>query len=122
MQYMLLIYSDPTRWENVPDAEREAIMGEYMALAAEMRERNVLVDGSALQPVESTTAVRVVAGETEVTDGPFAETKEALGGYFLIEAESLDEAIAWAAKIPAAAQGAVEVRPLVAMREAEVSA
>ena len=121
MQYMLLIYSDPTRWENVPDAEREALMGEYMALAAEMRERNVLVDGSALQPVESTTAVRVVAGETEVTDGPFAETKEALGGYFLIETESLDEAIDWAARVPAASHGVVEVRPLVSA-PAEVSA
>ena len=113
MRYMLLIYSDQNRWENFPDAEREAAMGEYMALAADMRERNVLVDGSGLQRVESTTAVRVVAGETEVTDGPFAETKEALGGYFLIETESLDEAIDWAARIPAASYGVVEVRPLV---------
>jgi hypothetical protein len=121
MKYMLLIYSDPTHWENISDAEREAIIGEYVALGADMRERNVYVDGSQLQPAESTTTVRVVAGETEVTDGPFAETKEALGGYYLIEAESLDEAIDWASRIPAASHGVIEVRPLVPAR-AEVSA
>jgi hypothetical protein len=122
MQYMLLIYGEPGRWESAPEEERNEVRGRYVALAAELREREAYVDGNELQDVAAATTVRVIAGETEITDGPFAETKEALGGYFLIEAESLDEAIAWAAKIPAAAQGAVEVRPLVAMREAEVSA
>ena len=122
MQYMLLIYGEPGRWESAPEEERNEVRGRYVALAAELREREAYVDGNELQDVAAATTVRVIAGETEITDGPFAETKEALGGYFLIEAESLDEAIAWAAKIPAAAQGAVEVRPLVAMREAEVPA
>ena len=122
MQYMLLIYGEPGRWESAPEEERNEVRGRYVALAAELREREAYVDGNELQDVAAATTVRVIAGETEITDGPFAETKEALGGYFLIEAESLDEAIAWAAKIPAAADGAVEVRPLVAMREAEVSA
>ena len=122
MQYMLLIYGEPGRWDSAPEEERNEVRGRYVALAAELREREAYVDGNELQDVAAATTVRVIAGETEITDGPFAETKEALGGYFLIEAESLDEAIAWAAKIPAAAQGAVEVRPLVAMREAEVSA
>jgi hypothetical protein len=122
MQYMLLIYGEPGRWESAPEEERNEVRGRYVALAAELREREAYVDGNELQDVAAATTVRVVAGETEITDGPFAETKEALGGYFLIEAESLDEAIEWAAKIPAAADGAVEVRPLVAMREAEVSA
>jgi len=122
MQYMLLVYGEPGRWESAPEEERNEVRGRYVALAAELREREAYVDGNELQDVATATTVRVSAGETEITDGPFAETKEALGGYFLIEAESLDEAIAWAARIPAASQGAVEVRPLVAMREAEVSA
>jgi hypothetical protein len=121
MQYMLLIYSDPTRWENVPQEEQNAIYGEYMSLVDDMRARGAYVDASQLQPASTATTVRVAAGEAEVTDGPFAETKEALGGYFLIEADSLDEALDWAARIPAASHGAVEVRPLVPAR-AEVSA
>jgi len=121
MQYMLLVYSNESRWENVPDVERQEIIGKYMALAADMRERDAYVDGNELQPAPDTTTVRVVDGETEITDGPFTETKEALGGYFLIEAETLDEAIEWAARIPAASHGVVEVRPLVPARE-EVSA
>lgn len=121
MQYMLLIYSDPTRWESVPEDQRESIIAEYNALTHDLQERNAYVDGSQLQPISTATTVRVDGGETAVTDGPFTETKEALGGYYLVEAESLDEAIEWAARIPAARDGAVEVRPLVP-RAAEVSA
>jgi hypothetical protein len=121
MQYMLLIYSEPGQWESIPEAERNAIYEEYFALSRELRERNAYVDGSELQPASTATTVRVRDGETAVTDGPFAETKEALGGYYLIEADSLDEAIEWAAKIPSARRGSVEVRPVV-MRAAEVSA
>jgi len=122
MQYMLLVYGEPGRWESASEEERNEVRARYVALAAELREHEAYVDGAELEDVATATTVRVVGDETEVTDGPFAETKEALGGYFLIEAESLDEAIGWAAKIPAASHGAVEVRPLVAMREAEVSA
>jgi hypothetical protein len=121
MQYMLLIYSTPGRWESLSDDERGAVYAQYAAVGEELRNRGAYVAGAELQGVSSATSVRVRDGETQVTDGPFAETKEALGGYYLIEADSLDDAIAWAAKIPAATHGVVEVRPLV-MREAEVSA
>jgi hypothetical protein len=121
MQYMLLIYSQPGRWDSLSDQEREAVYGEYMAFGKELRERNAYVDGSELQSTTAATSVRVRDGEALVTDGPFAETKEALGGYYLIDVESLDEAIELAAKLPGAKHGTVEVRPVV-MREAEVSA
>jgi hypothetical protein len=120
MQYMLLIYSKPGRWESFSDEEREAVYAQYRAFGNELRENQAMVDGAELQPTTSATSVRVRDGEAQVTDGPFAETKEALGGYYLIEADSLDEAIEWAAKVPAAAHGVIEVRPLV-MHGAEVS-
>ena len=121
MQYMLLIYGEPGRWENLSDDERKAVYAQYEAFGRELDSRNAFVGGAELQSVTSATSVRVRDGETQVTDGPFAETKEALGGYYLIEADSLDEAIELAAKIPTASHGVIEVRPLV-MREAEVSA
>jgi len=122
MQYMLLIYNgDPGRWERMSEDERNAIYAEYGALTQELRDRNALVDGNELQSTSTASAVRVRDGETTVTDGPFAETKEALGGYYVIDVESLDEAIELAAKIPSARHSVVEIRPVV-MREAEVSA
>jgi hypothetical protein len=120
MQYMLLIYSQPGPWESLPEAQREAMYQAYFALSRDLRERDALVSSHELQAVSTATSVQVRNGETTVTDGPFAETKEALGGYYLIEADSLDEAIEWAAKIPSARHGTIEVRPVV-MREAEVS-
>jgi hypothetical protein len=122
MQYMLLIYNgDPGRWERMSEDERKAIYAEYGALTQELRDRNALVDGNELQPTSTATAVRVRDGQTTVTDGPFAETKEALGGYYVVDVESLDEAIELAAKIPSARHSVVEIRPVV-MRAAEVSA
>jgi hypothetical protein len=122
MQYMLLIYNgDPGRWERMSEDERNAIYAEYGALTQELRDRNALVDGNELQPTSTATAVRVRDGQTTVTDGPFAETKEALGGYYVIDVDSLDEAIELAAKIPSARHSVVEIRPVV-MRAAEVSA
>jgi hypothetical protein len=121
MQYMLLIYSEPGRWESLTDEERNAVYSQYEAFGRELDSRNAFVGGAELQSTSSATSVRVRDGETVITDGPFAETKEALGGYYLIEAETLDEALGLAAKIPAATHGVVEVRPVV-MREAEVSA
>jgi hypothetical protein len=120
MQYMLLIYGEPGRWESLSDELREAVYADYMAFGKELAERNAYVDGSELQSTATATSIRVRDGEALVTDGPFAETKEALGGYYLIDVESLDEAIELAAKIPGAKHGTVEVRPVV-MREAEVS-
>jgi hypothetical protein len=121
MQYMLLIYGDGTGWDSLSEEEMKAVYAEYGRFSQELRERGAYVDGSELQSATTATSVRVRDGETLVTDGPFAETKEVLGGYYLIEAESIDEAIEWAAKIPSARNGTVEVRPVV-MREAEVSA
>ena len=100
MQYMLLIYGGEDSWESLGEDERESLYQEYYALSNDLRTRNALVSANELQPTATATTVRVRDGETMVTDGPFAETKEALGGYYLIEAESLDEAIDWASKIP----------------------
>jgi hypothetical protein len=104
MKYMLLVYNDEAR-------DEPSRLEEYIALARELGDR--LLAGDELQPVATATSVRVRNGETLLTDGPFAETKEALGGYFLVEASSLDEAIAWAERIPAADGGTVEIRPVV---------
>jgi hypothetical protein len=110
MQYALMIYSEPGRGETLPDAEREAAYAEYSALVDDDR----CVVGAQLQPAETATSVRVVGGRTLVTDGPFADTKEVLGGFCLVEAADLDEALELAARIPAARLGgAVEVRPVV---------
>jgi hypothetical protein len=110
MQYALLIYAEPGYDEALPDAERDAVLAEYSALADDPRS----VAAARLQPVEMTTCVRVVGGRTLMTDGPFADTKEVLGGFALIEAANLDDAVELAARIPAARLGgAVEIRPVV---------
>jgi hypothetical protein len=110
MQYALLIYAEPGYDEALPDAERAATYAEYAALADDGR----CVAAARLQPVETATCVRVAGGRTLMTDGPFADTKEVLGGVCLVEAANLDEAIELAAGIPAARLGgAVEVRPVV---------
>jgi hypothetical protein len=114
MQYLLLIHDDETQ-------DNGDLMPEYMAYSEALRESGALVGANQLQPSDTATTVRVRDGETLVTDGPFIETKESLGGYYLVEADSLDEAIEWAAKIPSARFGHIEVRPVV-MRQAEVGA
>jgi hypothetical protein len=121
MQYMLLIYAPAGSPESLSDEERNAMYEEYFALSRRLREQDKLVSSHELQPSSTATTVAVRDGETTTVDGPFAETKEVLGGYYLIEAESAEEAIEWAAQIPSARYGKVEVRPVV-MREAEVSA
>jgi hypothetical protein len=108
MQYLALIYGEEARWETLSPAQREAEMGEYMALSQE----DVTVGGDELDSTATATTVRVRGDETLVTDGPFVESKEALGGYYVFECDSIDEACTWAAKIPAARHGAVEVRPV----------
>jgi len=120
MQYMLLIYNDPSAWDSMPEDEQGAVFNAYGTFTAELQESGKLVAGDALQPISTATSVRVRNGETLTTDGPFAETKEVLGGYYLIDVDTLDEALEWAAKIPSARYGHIEVRPVV-MREAEVA-
>ena len=120
MQYMLLIYGNEASWGEASDAEREQIMQAYGAFTQELRDSGAMIAGDALQPTQTATTVRVQNDETLTTDGPFAETKEQLGGYYLIEAESLDEAIAWASKLPGSRHGSVEVRPVMVFEEAAV--
>ncbi len=110
MKYMLLIYGDEQAWD---DAGRDDCYNESAALARELHGRGKLISTNALQPVASATSVRVDAGKRVVTDGPFAETREQLGGYFLIDAVDLDEAIEIAKTIPGGRLGTVEIRPLV---------
>ena len=113
MQYMLVIYDTEGSMGAMTADQRNAFMGEYGAYTEGLRAAGKFVAGDALQPTATATSVRVRDGERLVTDGPFAETKEQLGGYFLVEAKDLDEAIHIAGKIPAARYGSIEARPIM---------
>jgi hypothetical protein len=113
MQYMLLIYGAGDSWQELTPEQQQAIGAEYFAFTEELRASGKMVAGDALQPISTATSVRIRDGETLTTDGPFAETKEVLGGYYLIDVDSLDEALEWGAKVPGAKYGTIEVRPVV---------
>jgi len=113
MQYLLMIYADESRMKDVTPADREAMYVEYRALTDSLIKSGHMRAGDALQPTSTATTVRVRDGKTLTTDGPFAETKEQLGGYYLVEAKDLDEATKLAARIPGARQGSIEVRPIM---------
>ncbi len=113
MQYLLLIYDDEKIWRDMPKEESDRMFAEYMQFSADIRKSGHHRAGDALQPVSTATTVRVRNGKTQTTDGPFAETKEQLGGYYLIEAKDLDEATKIAARIPSARIGSIEVRPVI---------
>ena len=122
MQYMLLIYDDEKLWAGLSEAERGSVMQEYFTFTQGLRDSGAYVDGAPLQPTSTATTVRLREGDQLVTDGPFAETKEQLGGFYLIEADSLDDAVEWAAKIPSARLGKIEVRPVIPVaQEAEAT-
>jgi hypothetical protein len=110
---MLLIYDDETLWEGMKEEERSAIMQEYFAFTNELKDAGKYVSADPLQPAATAKSVRVRDGALDTTDGPFAETKEQLGGYYLIEADSEDEALEWAVQIPSARFGTIEVRGVV---------
>jgi hypothetical protein len=112
MRYVLLIYADEADWERASEAEKDGIMRGHGRLEADLRERGRFRGCDALLPARSAATVRVRAGRALVTDGPYAETKEQLGGFYIVEARDLDEAVAIAARIPTTASGAVEVRPI----------
>jgi hypothetical protein len=114
MQYLLLIHDDEAKFEQMSEQESRDLLGDYGAFTAAIRESGVFVGANRLRPVATAATVRIRDGEEVVTDGPFAETKEQLGGYYLIDTETLDEALEWAAKIPSARTGSIEVRPLYA--------
>jgi hypothetical protein len=113
MKYLLTIYGDESARENISPEDGKAVMDAYFAFSREVDEAGAMLGGEGLQPTSSATTVRVRDGERTITDGPFAETKEQLGGFYLLECKDLDEAIEWAAKIPGAQSGSVEVRPVM---------
>jgi hypothetical protein len=113
MQYLLLLYRDEKWLDSLSEEERAAITREYTALHEEAIASGDLVAAAPLRFTDTATTVRVREEELVVTDGPFAETKEQLGGFFLVDVDTVDEARAWAARIPAARHGSVEVRPIV---------
>ena len=113
MQYLLLIYEAESVAMKMTEAAQGQLIAEYMAFTAGAKQSGALVAGDALQPVSTATTVRVRDGKTVTTDGPFAETREQLGGYYLVEAKDLDEAAGIAARIPSAKFGCVEIRPVM---------
>jgi hypothetical protein len=113
MKFLLTIYADESRYATMTPEESGQLMEAYGAFGREAQDAGVLLGGEGLQPTATATTVRVRDGETLLTDGPFAETREQLGGYYLLDCADLDEANRWAAKIPDAASGAIEVRPVM---------
>jgi len=112
MQYLALIHTNEETWAALSEQERGDVMARYYAFSREGSTAGVIQGGSELAPSTTATTVRIRNDETLVTDGPFAELTEAIGGYFVLECDSIDEACTWAARIPGAALGAIEVRPI----------
>jgi hypothetical protein len=115
MRYALLIYANEQDWATQTEEQSQAQFQEYMAFTKDIVDRGLQQSGEALQPTSTATTVRVKNGETVTTDGPFAETKEQLGGFYIVECKDLDEAIEVAARIPDARGGSIEVRPVLEM-------
>ncbi len=121
MQYLLMIYEDESlRAQRTPE-DMQAILAGYTTFTKELQEAGKMIAGDALEGVSTATTVRVRDGKTMTVDGPFAETKEQLGGYYLVEADDLDDALAIAAKIPTAQHGSIEVRPIMIWDEPPLS-
>ena len=112
MQYMLMTYVNEAGWSKLTGAQREQGLGAYAAYSEALTKAGVLKSSNRLGSSSAATTVRIADGKSQVLDGPYADSKEQLGGYFLIEVPDLDAAIAWAARCPAAGHGVVEVRPL----------
>jgi hypothetical protein len=113
MKYLCLIYDDEKKIETMPQAESDKFMSEYFAFTDDVRKSGHMIQSEALQPVQTATTLRMKNGKVSTTDGPFAETKEQLGGFYLIEAKDLNEAIQVASRIPSIRTGSIEVRPVV---------
>ena len=112
MKYILMVFTDDKRFQAMSEAERAQAVAPYGAYTEALKNAGVYTGGERLRPVEMATTVRVANGKTEVLNGPYAETKEQLGGYFLVDVADLDAAISWAARCPGASHGTVEVRPI----------
>ncbi len=118
MQYMILIHSDPAAWDAMPPAEMQEAFDAYMKYNRDLAMAGVIRSGGQLAPAHTGTTLRSRGGTVETTDGPFAESREQLGGFYVIEVEDLDAALAWAGRCPAIyGGGAIEVRPLVVIPE-----
>jgi hypothetical protein len=113
MKYLCLIYDDETKFGTLPKEQMDTMMAEYGAFTEGIKKSGQYIGGDALQPTSSATTVRVRQGKVSTTDGPYAETKEQLGGYYLINAKDLNEAIQVASRIPSAKAGSIEVRPVM---------
>jgi hypothetical protein len=113
MQYLLLIYDTESRWNTVSEAERDKVLQEYHAYSQSVAQSGHLRGGNELNITSTAKTVRVRDGKEIVTDGPFAETKEQLGGYYLVEAKDINEALKLGARIPSARFGSIEVRPII---------
>ena len=118
MQYTLLLFADPSGWVSMTPAQQEEGKAAYGAYTQALQKAGVLRGANRLRPSQAATTVRVQAGKTEVLNGPFVETREQLGGYYVIEVPDLDAALSWAARCPGASHGVVEVRPVWGMDEA----
>jgi hypothetical protein len=116
MKYIVLLYGEPDAGPVPGTPEFMEMLGEFQSATEAMADAGILVDSSPLQPPQTTTTVRVRDGETQLSDGPFAEIKEQLGGYYILDCEDLDMALRYAAMIPSARYGSVEVRPVMVMR------
>ena len=112
MRYLCLIYGAEASWAALSETDRNRIYGEYMAFTEDIQKSGHLLGGEPLQPIQTATTIRLRNGKVTATDGPFAETKEQLGGYYLIKAADLNDAIQVAARIPGARYGSIEVRPI----------
>ena len=115
MKYLLMIYSDEAAEATMTEADNQALMAAYGAYAGAMAEAGVMVGGERLRPTGDATSVRIRGGQTELLNGPYADTREQLGGYFMIDVPDLDAALHWAARCPSAPHGTIEVRPIWAM-------
>ena len=113
MQYLMLIYADEAAVATMTPEQRKSMMSAYQRFTTETQNKKVYLGGNPLQSTASATTVRLRDGKTLTTDGPFAETKEQLGGYYLLDCKNLDEALEYAARIPGAAYGSIEVRPIM---------
>jgi hypothetical protein len=115
MQYMLLIYGDEAGMQERSQTDIQQVIAAYMAYGEALKQSGVLVGSNRLRPIASATTVRVANGKSQVLNGPYAETREQLGGYYLIDVPDLDDALSWAARCPGAAYGTIEVRPIWTM-------
>jgi len=117
MQYLLMIYANEEAWDSMSPEDQEAGIGAYMAYSEALTQAGAFVGSNRLHNVESATTIRMENEQAQVLDGPYADTKEQLGGYYLIDVDDLDAALSWAARCPGASHGIVEVRPVWEMTE-----